>query len=215
MIRDPEAFLNPEGRSDPRGDGIFPGLTGLAVWGGSSLIERTLLKGMYTKKNYLEVAAELKQSNQYGLMKTRAKVLRAHPYMKSFPSIPSHLDYVRAKRVSTGIRKKASTLKDVSTARAKISKMKDYNAFAKSSSKFFKGIASATAISFAFSLGEKLFTPSVNKLAADKDAAVFYDESIMDSGAAYTQRQRAIMAIMDNNIAINNVIGNEASHFHR
>lgn len=37
----------------------------------------------------------------------------------------------------------------------------------------------------------------------------------MDSQQAYTQRQRALMAIHDSQLGIRNVIGNEAGHLHR
>lgn len=81
--------------------------------------------------------------------------------------------------------------------------------------KTFSGIARVLTASMAFGFAEKLLTPDINKVAAQRDFNIMFNENPSDSSAAYTQRQRALMAIMDNQLNLNNVIGNEAAYLHR
>ena len=66
-----------------------------------------------------------------------------------------------------------------------------------------------------FGLAESALTPGISKTAARKEQAFFMDESPLDSGAAYTQRQRAMQAIFDSQTKLPSIIGNEASYLHQ
>lgn len=56
--------------------------------------------------------------------------------------------------------------------------------------------------------------PRIGQVAEKKEARLF-EPIAYDSPAAYTQRQRAIMAIHDSQLGIQNVIGSEAGYFHK
>ena len=58
-------------------------------------------------------------------------------------------------------------------------------------------------------------TPGVVKSAMENDARAMGYNTLSDSSQAYTQRQRALMAIHDSQLGIRNVIGAEAPHLHR
>lgn len=64
------------------------------------------------------------------------------------------------------------------------------------------------------SIMEAMATPGISTSAQMSDLKAFGEQPI-DSGMAYTQRQRALMAIHDSQMGIRNVIGHEARHFHR
>lgn len=57
--------------------------------------------------------------------------------------------------------------------------------------------------------------PGVTSTARRSDEMAMGMGGPMDSQQAYTQRQRALMAIHDSQLGLRNVIGNEAGHFHR
>lgn len=56
---------------------------------------------------------------------------------------------------------------------------------------------------------------TVSRQAMMADQKAVGGQGPMDSQQAYTQRQRALMAIHDSQLGIRNVIGNEAGHLHR
>jgi hypothetical protein len=64
---------------------------------------------------------------------------------------------------------------------------------------------------------EGVTTPGTVSRAAmlSDQKAMGMTQGPMDSQQAYTQRQRALMAIHDSQLGIRNVIGNEAGHLHR
>ena len=62
---------------------------------------------------------------------------------------------------------------------------------------------------------EGIATPGVTSSAKRSDEMAMGMGGPMDSQQAYTQRQRALMAIHDSQLGIRNVIGNEAGHLHR
>lgn len=64
-------------------------------------------------------------------------------------------------------------------------------------------------------IGSALATPGVNTIAARNDQEMFANERPLDSAAAYTQRQRALMAIHDSQLSLKGVIGQEAQFLHR
>lgn len=66
-------------------------------------------------------------------------------------------------------------------------------------------------------MGAAIFAPSpgVSTSAMENDARAMGYNAPLDSSQAYTQRQRALMAIHDSQLGIRNVIGAEAPHLHR
>jgi hypothetical protein len=77
-----------------------------------------------------------------------------------------------------------------------------------------KGIGWGYVVMGGAALAESMFTPSVTRAASQTDMLAL-QPPILDSQIAYTQRQRALMAIHDSQLGINHVIGAEAQHFHR
>ena len=82
-----------------------------------------------------------------------------------------------------------------------------------------KGMVKAIGWGFLVSafaqLGEDLMTPGISKVAAKSNQELFMNENPLDSGAAYTQRQRALEAIYNSQMTVRNVLGNESSFMHR
>lgn len=62
---------------------------------------------------------------------------------------------------------------------------------------------------------EGVAMPGVTSSARRSDEMAMGMGGPLDSQQAYTQRQRALMAIHDSQLGLRNVIGNEAGHFHR
>jgi hypothetical protein len=62
---------------------------------------------------------------------------------------------------------------------------------------------------------EGVAMPGVTSSARRSDEMAMGMGGPMESQQAYTQRQRALMAIHDSQLGLRNVIGNEAGHFHR
>lgn len=69
------------------------------------------------------------------------------------------------------------------------------------------------AMSWAADIGMDIMSPKISASAARSNNQVF-TRSNADSGAAYTQRQRAMMAIHDSQSSLEGVVGSEASYFH-
>ena len=80
---------------------------------------------------------------------------------------------------------------------------------------FAKAIGWTYLISGLVEIGSAIATPGVSRLAAEKDQQLMADERGLDSAAAYTQRQRALMAIHDSQMTVRGIIGQEASYMHR
>ncbi len=62
---------------------------------------------------------------------------------------------------------------------------------------------------------ENMLTPNYSMTAAAKQSNADIGQGPLDSATAYTQRQRALMAIHDSQLGISSVIGNESQYFHR
>lgn len=67
----------------------------------------------------------------------------------------------------------------------------------------------------AASIMESVTTPGLSKSAEMNNAQTMGMAPPLDSSQAYTQRQRALMAIHDSQLGIRNVIGSEAGYLHR
>jgi len=79
-----------------------------------------------------------------------------------------------------------------------------------------RGVSWSLLVSGGMMLAEGLTTPgTVSREAMMADQRALGPMGPMDSDQAYTQRQRALMAIHDSQLGIRNVIGNEAGHLHR
>jgi hypothetical protein len=65
-------------------------------------------------------------------------------------------------------------------------------------------------------LGSWMMEPGVAREALEADRRLFTDEAMLDTRAAYTQRQRSIQAIHDSQLSIGrSMVGQEASYLHR
>lgn len=69
------------------------------------------------------------------------------------------------------------------------------------------------ALGFA-SMAESIVTPGLTKTATAEQQQMGMTTP-MDSQGAYTQRQRALMAIHESQLGLRNVIGSESSYFHK
>lgn len=67
----------------------------------------------------------------------------------------------------------------------------------------------------AASIVESATTPGLTMAAEMNNAQTMGMSTPLDSSQAYTQRQRAMMAIHDSQLGIRNVIGSEAGYLHR
>lgn len=61
---------------------------------------------------------------------------------------------------------------------------------------------------------ESVMGPGISRSAEYRDAQLG-EVGLLDSGTAYTQRQRALMAIHDSQLTIRGVLGQEANFFHK
>lgn len=84
-------------------------------------------------------------------------------------------------------------------------------------STLLKGLSWTLLATGAMMMIEGATTPGTVSRAAmlSDQRAMGMIQGPMDSQQAYTQRQRALMAIHDSQLGIRNVIGNEAGHLHR
>lgn len=78
-----------------------------------------------------------------------------------------------------------------------------------------KGLSWTLFATFIADTAESTFLPGTTGSAKKSDQMAFGMSGPTDSEGAYTQRQRALMAIHDSQLGIRSVIGNEAGHFHR
>lgn len=77
-----------------------------------------------------------------------------------------------------------------------------------------RGIALGYAALTAAQLMEGIITPGLSRSAEISNSNQVGPE-MMDSSIAYTQRQRALMAIHDSQLTTRGVIGQEAGYFHK
>ena len=81
--------------------------------------------------------------------------------------------------------------------------------------RFMRGMGILFLMEAAFEVSMTLSTPGITSTAAKNDAMLFADERVLDSSAAWTQRQRAVRAISDSQLTVRGIIGNEATYLHR
>lgn len=81
--------------------------------------------------------------------------------------------------------------------------------------KFIGKVGWAFTASWLFDIGQELATPGISKAAEKSNTGVIMNESPLDSGRAFTQRQRAMQAIYDSQMTVGrSMIGQEASFLH-
>ncbi len=110
----------------------------------------------------------------------------------------------QARRTATLDRRKAMYGK----ARAKVGPQ-----FA-SERRFWKGASWSLMAIGLVELADQMLTPGVSKITTEREEAMLQNEMHMDSAAAYTQRQRALLAIHDSQMSLQQVFGNEARYKH-
>ena len=81
--------------------------------------------------------------------------------------------------------------------------------------KYTKWLGVGFLVQGMFDLGMSLFTPGTGRVSARDQEVLFADESVIDSAAAFTQRQRALQAIHDSQTTTRSLIGQEARYLHR
>jgi hypothetical protein len=91
-------------------------------------------------------------------------------------------------------------------------RMKGVTASGVSAARLMRGISFAYLGVFAAQMVADIATPGLTPYAQRSEMA---RAAPLDSNQAYTQRQRALQAIHESQLGIRNVIGNEASLFHR
>lgn len=79
---------------------------------------------------------------------------------------------------------------------------------------FAKGVGWTYLAIMGGSIAEALTTPGISKMAEMSNASMMQPQ-MMDSAGAYTQRQRALMAIHESQLGIRGVIGSEAGYLHK
>lgn len=73
----------------------------------------------------------------------------------------------------------------------------------------------AYTASWLFDIGQSALTPGISKSAARSNQELILNESPLDSGRAFTQRQRAMQAIYESQGAVGrSMIGQESSFLH-
>lgn len=81
--------------------------------------------------------------------------------------------------------------------------------------KFIGRLGWAFTASWLFDIGQELATPGISKSAEKSNMGMIMNESPLDSGRAFTQRQRAMQAIYDSQMTVGrSMIGQEASFLH-
>lgn len=153
----------------------------------------------------------------------KARVKRSTGLKFANMDIYSELDVFESEKVKPNQRR--YTPEESARRRAAATAQRDFRSRRAKIAARYSSIKSATrAVGWGYlaltaaEMGAGIFapTPGVNTLALENDAAAMgYNNRFQDSSQAYTQRQRALMAIHDSQLGIRNVIGAEAPHLHR
>lgn len=187
---DIESFLNPYGGSgqDKNINAGLLGLAGMAM--DSSLMDKYYFKPL--RSDYGRIFSQQRKEYVAGITSFH-KELGATP------------EYV------SRIAKKSNMAYFAENKSARRSFFSSFDKKALSSKRFIKAAGWAFIASQLMDLGEGLFTPGINKVAARRDAQMFMDESPLDSSRTATARMRALQAISDSSLQIRHVLGNEAA----
>lgn len=198
MIHDPYAFMSPSGGQD-RNEAFDIGPFILGMTASSKFVHKQV--GLAHRHLYLDWVGK----NMGDLNRRASRVMSAKELMITKGRNPLR-SYNRNKNRLGELTRKYITAK----------KGNPYTqAVKKSSIRGLRFIGLGIAMSEAFSMAVEMFTPGVSKTATVRDRDILVNEAMLDSSKALTQRQRALMAIHDSQMTVRNVIGQEASYFHR
>lgn len=168
------------------------------------------------------------------LMRPQADMLARTHVARSYRQYigeQSRLDLKREGTIRTGFRSDAKTRLAVDIhgeefeqkyGRTKVVSKSDFRKsfkpgknYAMGASRLLRGASWMLLASGFAMMAESLAMPGLTKSAQQSDRMAMGGMGPLDSQQAYTQRQRALMAIHDSQLGLRNVIGNEAGHFHR
>ena len=204
MIQDPEAFMDPTGgagRNNPLMDSIWG--VGAAFALESGLIQKHLINPL-EKYRAKELVSQYQSRAQRSALNVRFSKF-------SNPNLGNSEGFGRLSRVE---RRKAG-IKDISRYRAEYqTKYAKHNRTFKSLRRNIRGLGLMTLAAGLADVGLAIGRPGVKQSVQEADQRAL-DVGMLDIGLAYTQRQRAIMAIHDSQMSIRHTIGHEAMHFHR
>lgn len=94
-------------------------------------------------------------------------------------------------------------------------RLKSLRARVKSTRATLGAIGWAYTASWLFDIGQSILTPGISKTAARSNQELIMNEAPLDSGRAFTQRQRAMQAIYESQGAVGrSMIGQESSFLH-
>ena len=230
-----EDFLSPTGGSD-RGNWFSSSggiLTDLSLFGTSWMHNKLLSdehigttanflsRNPYSETSFRTISTLKAKASLYGTIGRREA---------SFVINPAH-----RKVLETRDKRLAGAAKAASRRYHHLSRAKNTQAILKGASarefgggKYYKGIEKfrnigkqAQFLGVAFlveglaELALHVTTPGVSRVTRQREEMLFADESPIDSGGAWTQRQRAINAIHDSQLTTRAIIGQEASYLHR
>lgn len=203
-IRDPEAFMDPTGGRG-LGQGLTTDTTGL-------LLGLTAETGLVSK---FIIDPELKKhTDKIGIEKQKYKRKLVKDYTSNFEYHVKLGQGVGKNREETLKSLRRGTINSANKFEARITAENRNIKGLRSAKKFFRGFGLATLASFGFEMASSLGKPGITSVAKKKEENMYINPYV-DSAEAYTQRQRALQAIVDSQSSMRNVIGNEASHFHR
>jgi hypothetical protein len=199
MIQDINNFLDPTGGLNYGGafHGVGAGLAGI----GSDLANSTVIKPFLRKermsfhKSFVHARTVTDEAMKTVKMGSVLPVYRGSTYKED---LKAH-------------RKKLLN-KELEIPRKRLAELKYTSNVAR---KAFKAAGWGFMLTSLVELGVAVAAPGINKLASRKDARLLYDERPLDSSAAYTQRQRALMAIHDSQLGLRGVVGSESQFLHK
>jgi len=202
MVQSWENFMDPSGGY--RRNDYVDGTAAMAI---PLITEGVLLPFIYPRAEMLEIGAARRGASNS--IRRRAAATRRMPFLyeKQDGKLLTHKEAV-TKRTKTYAPKA----------------QKIYSADKAAIAKKYAGLKStARAVGWGYlalmgvEMGAAIFAPSpgVSTSAMENDARAMGYNASLDSSQAYTQRQRALMAIHDSQLGIRNVIGSEAPHLHR
>jgi hypothetical protein len=238
MIQDPYAFLSPTGGDERLSAFSSWGAFGYTLTVGLGLVDKLLLDpaarwetnnkrqaaGSYKtklKSKHKKRVSDVFDNRLTSLKKVEDAVIYAEFNKYPAEEINNRWDKLEKGRVGIN-RMRANISNRISQDKQGIRSLRSSRTALASSIKgqyagigsFLRGTSAIMGMSMLMEAGIDIFTPGVNKLAEKKEAKFMMESLTMDTGAAFTQRQRAMQAIYDSQSQVQHVIGNEAAYLH-
>lgn len=217
-IRNPEGFMDPSGGRQ-LGQGLVNNLfIGLGIESG--LASRFMLDPIIRRREKAIRSGKIEAQVSKG---TRLDILRKtnafeDARYQTIPQRTSKYSYLEP-AVGSSWRKSAANLemgniaKEADQYQRRLLARADTRGL-RATKKLFRGVGLGSLAAFGFDIALSMTKPGISQLAKDREED-FYVNPYVDSAEAYTQRQRALQAVRDSQSTLMNVIGNEATHFHR